>query len=158
MRAFDSSTTLTVSEGYDLTNQQHYAKRRCRCACNFLNKRCSFRVWHILLFLLILTLVIALMGLLLAMYGPGTTDLKYSASRGTDSPEVVGGKQVPLILYQYLRRTTKQLCRSLQYIISPCVNRLKRRYNRSFHLSLCHLSKPRIGHVISLDVLMLFSR
>lgn len=92
MRTFDSSTTLTVSEGYDLTNQQHYSKRRCRCSYDFLNKKCSFRVWHILLFLLIIALVIALMGLLLAMYGPGTTDLKYSARTGTDSPEVNRGK------------------------------------------------------------------
>lgn len=42
--------------------------------------------------LLIIALVLAFMGLLLAMYGPGTTDLKYSARSGTDSPGVVKGK------------------------------------------------------------------
>lgn len=99
MRAFDSSTTLTVSEGYDLTNQQHYSKKRCRCSCNFLNKKCSFRVWQILLFLFIVAVIIALMGVLVAAYGPGNTDLKYSARSGTERPGVVG-KQILLVCNQ----------------------------------------------------------
>lgn len=101
MRSFDSATTLTVSEGYDLTNQQYYSKRRCRCSCDFFNKKCTFRVWQILLFLFIIAVIIVLLGLLVAAYGPGNTDLKYSARSGTDSPGVVG-KQISLV-YQYLR-------------------------------------------------------
>ncbi|KAL9951517.1 hypothetical protein ACROYT_G044192 [Oculina patagonica] len=88
MQAFNSSTTLTVSEGYDLTNQQHYSKKRCRCSCDFMNKKCTLRVWQILLFLFIIPVIIALMGLLIAAYGPGNTDLKYSARSATDSPGV----------------------------------------------------------------------
>ena len=42
-----------------------------------------------------LALIMALMGLLVAMYGPGTTNLKYSARSGTDSLGVVG-EQVSL--------------------------------------------------------------
>lgn len=96
MRAFDSATTLTVSEGYDLTNQQHYSQRRCRCSSDFLFKRCTFRLWQILLFLFIVALIIALLGLLVAMFGPGNTDLKYSARSGTEAPGD-GGKHISLV-------------------------------------------------------------
>ena len=88
MPQFDSTTTLTVSEGYDLTNQNHYSKWRCRCrCCNFLYRKCcSFRLWKVLLFLFILLLIFALILLLLMRYGPGRTAL----SSGTDSPGGVG--------------------------------------------------------------------
>lgn len=84
---FDSTTRLTVSEGYDLANQQHYSKRRCRCRCNFLYKKCcSFRVWKVLMVLFLLVIIFALIALLLMRYGPGKTELR----SGTDSPGGVG--------------------------------------------------------------------
>ena len=87
MPQFDSTTTLTVSEGYDLTNQNHYSKWRCRCRCNFLYRKCcSFRLWKVLVFLFILLLIVALILLLLMRYGPGRTEL----SSSTDSPGGVG--------------------------------------------------------------------
>lgn len=96
MRAFDSSTTLTVSEGYDLTNQQHYSKRRCQCTCGVLNRKVTLRVWHILLFLLIVAAIIAVLGLLIAMYGPGNPELRYSARSATERPGGTG-KQISLV-------------------------------------------------------------
>lgn len=102
LRTFDSATTLTVTEGYDVTKQEHYFKKRCSCSCcDCFHKRCTFRVWQVLLFLFIVAVIIAALGLLLAMFGPGNTDIKYSSRSGTDSPGVVG-KQISLV-YHYLR-------------------------------------------------------
>lgn len=70
MQAFDNTSSMTVSEVYDLTQQKYYSKRRCQCACGFLNRKVSFRVWKILLFLLLLLMVILLEGILIAFYGP----------------------------------------------------------------------------------------
>ena len=78
MRTFDSTTTLTVSEGYDLTNQQHYSKRRCQCACGALNRKVTFRVWHLLLFFFVILLIMLLVGVLAAMYGPREPNSKHS--------------------------------------------------------------------------------
>lgn len=95
LRTFDSATTLTVTEGYDVTKQEHYYKKRCSCSCcDWCHRRCTFRVWQILLFLFIVAVIIAGLALLLAMFGPGNTDLKYSASvAGTHSPDNTG-KQI----------------------------------------------------------------
>ena len=82
MRTFDSTTTLTVSEGYDLTNQQHYSKKRCQCACGALNRKVTFRVWHLLLFFLVILLIMLLVGVLAAMYGPREPNSKRSKVYG----------------------------------------------------------------------------
>lgn len=70
MQAFDNTTSMTVSEVYDLTKQKYYTKKRGQCACGFLNRKVSIRVWRILLFLFILLVLILLEGLLVAFYGP----------------------------------------------------------------------------------------
>ena len=79
MTPMDSQTTLTISEGYDLPTQQHYAKKKFSC-CDCFHRQCTFRLWQILVFLLVLAFIIAVMGLLIAMFGPGNTNLKYSKS------------------------------------------------------------------------------
>lgn len=83
MPTFDSQATLTVSEGYDLRNQHHYSSRRC--GCDYFHTRWFFRVWQVLLFLLVVAVVITIMGLLIAMFGPGNRNLSYSKK------EVVNG-------------------------------------------------------------------
>ena len=89
MPKFDSTTRLTVSEGYDFTSQQHYSKWRCRCRCNFLYRKCcSFRVWKVLVVLFILLIIFAIIVLLLMKYGPGRREI----SSGTDVPGGVGNE------------------------------------------------------------------
>ena len=75
----DSQTTLTISEGYDLPTQQHYTNKKFSC-CDCFHRQCTFRLWQILVFLLVIAFIIAVMGLLIAMLGPGNTNLKYSKS------------------------------------------------------------------------------
>lgn len=86
MPKFDSQATLTVSEGYDLKNQHHYFSRRC--GCDYFHTRVSFRVWQVLLFLLVVAVVITIMGLLIAMFGPGNRNLSYSKKEAIVAPTV----------------------------------------------------------------------
>lgn len=79
MTPMDSQTTLTISEGYDLPTQQHYTKKKFSC-CDCFHRQCTFRLWQILVFVLVIAFIIAVMGLLIAMFGPGNTNLKYSKS------------------------------------------------------------------------------
>ena len=96
MSRFDSQTTLSVSEGYDLTRQHHYVNR-----CEFFHKKCSFRIWQVILFLLMLAAIIIVMSLLIAMFGPGNTNLKYSKKEAIHAPTVAidGGKLTFVLLY-----------------------------------------------------------
>ena len=80
----DSQTTLTISEGYDLPTQQHYTKKKFSC-CDCFHRQCTFRLWQILVFLLVIAFIIAVMGLLIAMLGPGNTNLKYSKTSKSES-------------------------------------------------------------------------
>ena len=79
MKPIDSQTTLTISESCDLPTQQHYTKKKVSC-CDCFHRKCPFRLWQILVFLLVIAFVIAVMGLLIAMFGPGNANLKYSKS------------------------------------------------------------------------------
>lgn len=79
MTPMDSQTTLTISEGYDLPTQKRYTKKKFSC-CDCFHRQCTFRLWQILVFLLVIAFIIAVMGLLIAMLGPGNTNLKYSKS------------------------------------------------------------------------------
>ena len=45
------------------------------------HKKWSFRRWQVLLFFLVLAVIVIVMGLLIAMFGPGNTDLKYSETK-----------------------------------------------------------------------------
>lgn len=92
MPTFDSQATLTVSEGYDLRNQHHYSSRRC--GCDYFHTRWAFRVWQVLLFLLVVAVVITIMGLLIAMFGPGNRNLSYSKKEAVVAPtvKVTGGR------------------------------------------------------------------
>lgn len=96
MSKFDSQATLSVSEGYDLTTQHHYVNR-----CEFFHKECSFRIWQVILFLLMLAAIVIVMGLLIAMFGPGNTNLKYSKKEAVDAPTVAinGGKLTFVLLH-----------------------------------------------------------
>lgn len=77
MKNFDSKTTLAISEGYDLEKQHHYV-RKSFSFCDCFHKKCTFRVWQVLVFLFSLITIIALLGILIAMFGPGSKDLRYS--------------------------------------------------------------------------------
>ena len=117
MPQFDSQATLTVSEGYDLKNQHHYTSRRC--GCDYFHTRWSFRVWQVLLFLLGVAVIIAIMGLVIAMFGPGNTNLRYSKKEAIVAPTVEGDggrlnhilqmlclalKPIALLLFAYCQR------------------------------------------------------
>ena len=88
MAKFDSQATLTVAEGYDLTKQHHCVKKRCDC-CECFHRRCSCRVWQVIVFLFVAAVIIAVMGLLIAMFGPGNKNLRYSEK---EARVVNGGK------------------------------------------------------------------
>ena len=89
VRPFDRATTLTVCEGYDVTKQEHYFKKRCnRCDC--FHKRCTFGVWQVLLFLFIVAVIIAGLALVIAMVETGKIATKHSAIIETESPDDKG--------------------------------------------------------------------
>ncbi|XP_029184825.2 uncharacterized protein LOC114952918 [Acropora millepora] len=73
MTTFDSETALSISEGNDSSNQSH---------C--FHKKCTFRVWKVLVFSFSVVTVIVLLGFLIAMFGPGSKDLKYYPRSKTD--------------------------------------------------------------------------
>ena len=52
------------------------------------HKKWSFRRWQVLLFFLVLAVIVIVMGLLIAMFGPGNPNLEYSAKRGKDATTV----------------------------------------------------------------------
>ena len=76
MKNFDSKTTLAISEGYDLEKQHHYVEKSCSF-CDCFHKKCTFRLWQVLVFLFSFATIIVLLGFLIAMFGPGSNDLKY---------------------------------------------------------------------------------
>ena len=88
-RAFDSATTLTVCEGYDVTKQEHYYKKRCNC-CDCFHRRCTFHVWQVLLFLFLTAIIIAGLALVIALMETGKIATKHSAIKETDSPDDTG--------------------------------------------------------------------
>ena len=88
MPNYDSQATLTVAEGYDLTKKRHYVKKRCDC-CECFHRTCSFRAWKVIVFLLVVAVTMAVMGLLIAMFGPGNKNLRYSEK---EARVVNGGK------------------------------------------------------------------
>ena len=80
---------LTVSDGSDSPTRQHRSKNRNSSCCRCLTKIYSFRVpvWQMLLFQFIAAVLIAVLGILMAMFGPGNTELKYRTKLGTgDAP------------------------------------------------------------------------
>ena len=91
VRTFDSATTLTVCEGcrYDVTKQEHYFKNRCSC-CDCFHRRCTFRVWQVLLFLFVVAVIIAGLALVIAMMETRRIATKHSALKETDSPDDTG--------------------------------------------------------------------
>ena len=93
VRPFDSATTLTVCEGYDVTKQEHHFKKRFNCSDCFHYKRCTFRVWQVLLFLFIVAVTIAGLALVIAMMETGKIATKHSAITETESPDDKG-KQI----------------------------------------------------------------
>ena len=95
MQTFDSATTLTVCEGYDVTKQEHYFKKRCSC-CGCCHRRCTFRVWQVLLFLFVIAVIIAGLALIIAFFEDGKIETKLCAIRETDSPGDTG-KHVSLV-------------------------------------------------------------
>ena len=92
LRAFDSATTLTVCEGYDVTKEEPYLKKRCNC-CDRFHRRYTFRVWQVLLFLFVTAAIIAGLALVIAMMETGKIATQHSAERETDSPDDKG-KQI----------------------------------------------------------------
>jgi len=95
MQTFDSATTLTVCEGYDVTKQEHYFKKGCSC-CDCCHRRCSFRVWQVLLFLFVIAVIIAGLALIIAFFEDGKIPTKLCAIKKADSPGDTG-KHVSLV-------------------------------------------------------------
>ena len=83
MRTFDSETALSISEGNDSSNQSH---------C--FHKKCTFRVWKVLVFSFSVVTVIVLLGFLIAMFGPGSKDLKYYPRSKTDGSRRNRGRMI----------------------------------------------------------------
>ena len=84
---------LTVSDGSDSPTRQHRSKNKSSSCCHCLTRIHSFRVpvWQMLLFLFIAAVLIAVLGILMAMFGPGNTELKYRTKLGTgDTPGNTG--------------------------------------------------------------------
>jgi len=90
-RTFDSATSLTVCEEYDVTNQGDCFKKRCSC-CECFRRGSTFRVsWHVLLFLFMIVIIIAGLVLVIGMLATGKIATKRSSgARGTDSPDDPG--------------------------------------------------------------------
>ena len=85
MRTFDSEATLTVCEGYDVTEETRAFKKRCNFSCwNCFRRRCSFRVCQIFLFLFLIVIIIP--GLGLVVFRTGRTE----SSRGRDLHSTAG--------------------------------------------------------------------
>ena len=128
MHSFDSATTLTITEeGYDVTKQQHYIKKRCECSCcDCFHKRCTFRVWQVLLFLFIILVIMAGLALLLAMFGPGSTDLKYyERQSGTDSPGVVGKLKHISLVWKWVFDESHLVTKSARQVLKTFLQWLK---------------------------------
>ena len=90
IQTFDSSTKLRIcEEGYNMTKQEYYSKKRCTFSCcDCFHKKCAYRVWHILLFLFIIIVIIGALVVIIAMFGPvRSPDMKYSKRIGSDTPE-----------------------------------------------------------------------
>ena len=83
MKTFDSETALSISEGNDSSNQSH---------C--FHKKCTFRVWKVLVFSFSVVTVIVLLGFLIAMFGPGSKDLKYYPRSKTDGSRRNRGRMI----------------------------------------------------------------
>lgn len=83
MKIFDSETALSISEGNDSSNQSH---------C--FHKKCTFRVWKVLVFSFSVVTVIVLLGFLIAMFGPGSKDLKYYPRSKTDGSRRNRGRMI----------------------------------------------------------------
>ena len=81
--------TFDSEEGYDVTKQEYYSKKRCTFSCrDCFHKKCSFRLWHILLFLFIMIVIIGTLAVIIAMFSPARgPDMKYSNKIGSDTHE-----------------------------------------------------------------------
>ena len=63
------------------------------------------------MFLLVLAAIIVVMGLLIAMFGPGNTNLKYSEKEALDGPTVViNGGKLTFVLFSIRLKSTKSDC------------------------------------------------
>ena len=80
MKVFNSESTFTLTEGNDMEKQRPYTS--CPC-CGCLHRKRTFRVWQILLFLFVVIGIIVLLCFLIAMFGPGNTELKYRSPQRT---------------------------------------------------------------------------
>ena len=105
VRTFDSEATLTVCEGYDVTEETRAFKRRGNCSCfNCFRRRCSFRVCQIFVFLFIVMIIIPGLGLV-TFRTAHTKSISSPGKEASWSP----GKQISLIFRsQCLSSTTRQ--------------------------------------------------
>ena len=108
VRTFDSEATLTVCEGYDVTEETRAFKRRGNCSCfNCFRRRCSFRVCQIFVFLFIVMIIIP--GLGLVTFRTAHTKSIRSSPGKEALPRSKAGKQISLIFRsQCLSSTTRQ--------------------------------------------------
>ena len=81
--------TFDSEEGYDVTKQEYYSKKRCTFSCrDCFHKKYTFRLWHILLFLFIMIVIIGTLAVIIAMFSPARgPDMKYSNKIGSDTLE-----------------------------------------------------------------------
>ena len=93
MKIFDSETALSISEGND-------SKHQCHC----FHKMCTFRVWKVLVFLFFMVTIIVLLGFLIAMFGPGSKDLKYYPKSKANAAGRNGGRLIHQSLSSNLMR------------------------------------------------------
>ena len=82
MPEFASKAAFSVVEGSDPDREISRGQN------DFWHTRWSFQRWQVLLFFLVLLVIVIVMCLLIAMFGPGNPNLKYSAKRGKDATTV----------------------------------------------------------------------
>ena len=82
MPEFTSKAAFSVVEGSDPDPEISRGQN------DFWHTRWSFQRWQVLLFFLVLAVIVIVMCLLIAMFGPGNPNLKYSAKRGKDATTV----------------------------------------------------------------------
>lgn len=84
MSEFASKAAFSVVEGSDPEISRGQNRRH---GFDSFHNKCSFERWQVLLFFVVSAVIVIVMCLLIAMFGPGNTNLKYSEKKGKDTTD-----------------------------------------------------------------------
>ena len=81
--------TFDSEEGYDVTKQEYYSKKRCTfLCCDCFHKKIYISPVAYSAFLFIIIVIIGALAVIIAMFSPARgPDMKYSNKIGSDTPE-----------------------------------------------------------------------